>query len=495
MPGDAYVTLATALKGSDALVGALRALVEPKSAQSSSAKSSGRVEGKRCCQLLEKEGGAYGCDLPSGHSGPHFQSDRAEPTRPKRSRSYTDIAAAAAAMASARDLSPASTTVAKVAAAKTGANKPRISALRVSHLADSPTTSSAGSPSLSSYSSSASPAPSVTGVSTTGARPAAARTISAGACTTAGESARRSSRATAGAGPSRLGTDDGWGRGPAGAWASSTPGGAEALAEHQKQQQREESRRLQEKQQQVRAILRPIATAGLALQQKLQQQQQQQQQRRQEEREQRRQEMARLAKADPAEAARLREIDEVETESERLQAMSYEELYAEKRAWIESPPTSVREEFPTRSTWGKDWSRKIEKALNGRLVRKRYVMSGLAHATNFGRVVGCEGHWFEVLYEDGYYEALSWHDLSRVLVPHATRDAELARLEQEETEGLVRSSRREKKQRDLDAEVEAYLPRQGCHHSLPVGAVACHLHEELRMSGLVPNDPGPEVSD
>jgi len=362
----------------------------------------------------------------------------------------------------------------------------------VSHLADSPAASSAGSPSLSS-SSGASPAPSVSGLSTAGTRPAAVRTVSAGGSTTAGEGARRSSRATAGAGPSRLGSDDGWGRGPAGAWASSVPGGAEALAEHEKQMRREEARRQQEKQ--VRPIMRPVAPAGLALQQKLQLQQQQQQQRRQEERERRRQEMARLAEADPVEAARLREIDEVERESERLQAMTYDELYAEKRAWIESPPISVREEFPTRSTWGKDWSRKIEKALNGRLVRKRYVMSGLAHATNFGRVVGCEGHWFEVLYEDGYYEAMSWHDLGRVLVPHATRDAELARLEQEETEGLVRSSRREKKPRDLEAEVEAYLPRQGCHHSLPVGAVACHLHEELRLSGLVPNDPGPEKSD
>ena len=52
---------------------------------------------------------------------------------------------------------------------------------------------------------------------------------------------------------------------------------------------------------------------------------------------------------------------------------------------------------------------------------KRSVMSGLAHATNFGRVVECEGHWFEALYEDGYYETLSWHDLSRVLACRTQR--------------------------------------------------------------------------
>jgi hypothetical protein len=28
-----------------------------------------------------------------------------------------------------------------------------------------------------------------------------------------------------------------------------------------------------------------------------------------------------------------------------------------------------------------------------------------------------------------------------------------------------------------------------------VGKVACHLHEELRMSGLVPYDSGPALSD
>ena len=52
---------------------------------------------------------------------------------------------------------------------------------------------------------------------------------------------------------------------------------------------------------------------------------------------------------------------------------------------------------------------------------KRSVMSDLAHATDFGRVVGCEGHWFEVLYEDGDDEALSWHDLSRVLACRTQR--------------------------------------------------------------------------
>ena len=35
--------------------------------------------------------------------------------------------------------------------------------------------------------------------------------------------------------------------------------------------------------------------------------------------------------------------------------------------------------------------------------------------------LGCEGHWFEVLYEDGDDEALSWHDLSRVLACRTQR--------------------------------------------------------------------------
>lgn len=458
--------------------------------------------------MLEADGGVYGCDLPCGHSGPHSNESSAH-VRPKRSRSYTDVAGAAAALASARDFSGATAAPPPVTT-KPISRKQRLhhglgSNLRISDLASSGTLS-ASSPSLTS-SAGASPAPSVSGsaratgdscrVSAASRQSSACSSSSrlgSSSCSRGGgvEGERRSMRATKGAVPSRLGADDGWGRGPAGAWASSSPGGAEALAEFEKKRQREQDLKEQDA---PRQIMRPVAAAGLALQQRMQQQQKEGQARREADREARRLEEKRLAKIDPAAAARLREINDVECESDRLQSMTYDELYAEKREWIESAPVSVREEFPTRSTWGKDWSRKIEKALSGRLVRKRYLMGGLAHATNFGRVVGCEAHWFEVLYEDGYYESMSWHDLSRVLVPHATRDVELVRLEQEETEGLVRSSRRAPKKRDLAAEVEQYLPRQGCHLSLPVGKVACHLHEELRLSGLVVNDPGPEVSD
>ena len=57
------------------------------------------------------------------------------------------------------------------------------------------------------------------------------------------------------------------------------------------------------------------------------------------------------------------------------------------------------------------------------------------------------------------------------------------------------ASRRRKRMRNKEEEAEAYLPRLGCHYSLPEGKVACRLHEELRLSGLVENDPGPDVSD
>lgn len=51
------------------------------------------------------------------------------------------------------------------------------------------------------------------------------------------------------------------------------------------------------------------------------------------------------------------------------------------------------------------------------------------------------------------------------------------------------------RQRDTRAEAEAYLPRQGCHRSLPPGKVACRVHEELRLSGTIPYDTGPAHSD
>jgi hypothetical protein len=31
--------------------------------------------------------------------------------------------------------------------------------------------------------------------------------------------------------------------------------------------------------------------------------------------------------------------------------------------------------------------------------------------------------------------------------------------------------------------------------SLPPGKVGCHIHEQLRLSGLYANDPGPLASD
>ena len=51
------------------------------------------------------------------------------------------------------------------------------------------------------------------------------------------------------------------------------------------------------------------------------------------------------------------------------------------------------------------------------------------------------------------------------------------------------------KTRDLQGESAEYLPRQRCHLSLPPGKVACHLHEQIRLSGTVLLDTGPEKSD
>ena len=54
---------------------------------------------------------------------------------------------------------------------------------------------------------------------------------------------------------------------------------------------------------------------------------------------------------------------------------------------------------------------------------------------------------------------------------------------------------RPQQRRQLKQESASYLPRQACHMSLPPGKVACHLHEALRLSGLVAGDQGPAASD
>jgi len=56
-------------------------------------------------------------------------------------------------------------------------------------------------------------------------------------------------------------------------------------------------------------------------------------------------------------------------------------------------------------------------------------------------------------------------------------------------------TQRPKKKRDLDEEAADYVPRQNCHLSLPVGKVACHLHEALRIARIEPYDTGVAVSD
>ena len=203
------------------------------------------------------------------------------------------------------------------------------------------------------------------------------------------------------------------------------------------------------------------------------------------------------------EAALAKAAVEIERDSQRLLSLDYDALVEEKRTWLAAPAI-----HPTEGQrWGTDWPPRVAATLRGRPVRKRYLLSdalftkgGPVYATNIGRVVGCElgaggTAFFELLYEDGFKEELGWHELRQTLVPHPQYDAELTALEQSGLAGVARSSNRRKRVRDKEAEAEAYLPRLGCHYSLPEGKVACRLHEELRLSGLVENDPGPDVSD
>ena len=116
-------------------------------------------------------------------------------------------------------------------------------------------------------------------------------------------------------------------------------------------------------------------------------------------------------------------------------------------------------------------------------------------------MVGCFDSFFQVLYEDGDSEELDLLELRALLVPHASRDERLSRLVQAHEHASAESygGRRPKRSRitrDLERDAEDYVRRPGCHNSLPAGAVACHLHEAMRLSGEYAwIDPGPEKSD
>lgn len=183
---------------------------------------------------------------------------------------------------------------------------------------------------------------------------------------------------------------------------------------------------------------------------------------------------------------------QIERESDELEAMCYDDLVALKRAWLHAPPPPPR----NGGKWGTDWNPKVALALRDQPVLKRYVLGDSTRAINFGRVVGCTDHFFQVLFEDGYEPGImNWHELKQILVREPTRDAALKALEEEGLAGM-RAMRRKARYRDYDDEAAAYLPRNGCHYSLPPGKVACHIHEALRLSGLYAhNDPGPAASD
>ena len=80
---------------------------------------------------------------------------------------------------------------------------------------------------------------------------------------------------------------------------------------------------------------------------------------------------------------------EVVRESERIEAMSYHELVADKRQWLRAGAL-----HPTEGQrWGADWHPQVAAALIDRPVRKKYQLGNI-HAVNFGRVVGCDDHSF-----------------------------------------------------------------------------------------------------
>jgi hypothetical protein len=187
--------------------------------------------------------------------------------------------------------------------------------------------------------------------------------------------------------------------------------------------------------------------------------------------------------ADVGEVERLYVL--IQREGERLAAMSYEQLLADRAEFLAEQP-----KHPSGEQWGNDWTPELARALRNAPVRRRHEVSGHSMLT-CGKVVGCTDHFFQIVYENTHFELRAWHDLRMLLVPHPALEMTLREL----MGYLSRTTRRLKKKRDLDEECEQYLPREGCHYSLPVGKVACHLHEELRMSGLVPYDSGPALSD
>jgi hypothetical protein len=166
------------------------------------------------------------------------------------------------------------------------------------------------------------------------------------------------------------------------------------------------------------------------------------------------------------------------------------------------PPSSPRSaalpaQFTTHENGNKvskEWSKPVERVLRGRLVRKRRESGGVG-VVYVGKVVGCEsGRLFQIAYDDETLEERTWYDLRPLLVPWPERDEELNEV-MSKCEAIVRASGRRRKARDLDEECEQYLPRLGCHFSLPPGKIACHLHEEARRAGNEPFDCGPAVSD
>ena len=443
--------------------------------------------GVKCCEVLEKDGGMFGCNLPSGHPGPHFATDESSarsagrkrtlsesqgPSAPKPPRPQT----AKAAKASSSSLLPSPLTICAQAKGKTEADSAATAepinmrtcatcgkvclnrAGLLSHarvckgeeaeedpIADCPachgkhrahTCGGKGPMYIRSHASSAKngalPASSDGGCSrqstTTPAPPSLESAAPDASNTDEAPLQRKPRRDNAGKGVARLGWSDGWAEGAPGAWRS-----VEKRANH--------------------TLLTPRALPTLPEDQR---------------------ERARLA---------------IEKESRRLRSLSYAEIVLDKRDFLSAPAV-----HPRGGSWGTDWSDRVANTLRDWPVRNTFTLNSTV-ATNFGRVVGCTDFYFEVLYEDGFTESLGYRDLRPLLVMQPSKDAVLQELEKGAADELNRTSRRPARPRDMMAEAEAYLPRLGCHISLPIGKVACHLHEAIRQAGVLKSDPGPLASD
>ena len=113
-----------------------------------------------------------------------------------------------------------------------------------------------------------------------------------------------------------------------------------------------------------------------------------------------------IAESGLSQAARDAEMIEagkiIEEQCALLEAMSYDELCAERKEWLNANVPEVltlgkTQEVLQLGKWSQEWANgRLQHAIKGRPVLKKFVLGGFIHAINFGKVVGCEEHFFQV---------------------------------------------------------------------------------------------------